>query len=474
MELAMELSAQEMHARLQRVLTNVFPDFETLERVERLSGGASQETYRIELTRGGKPAVLAMRRASGGIEGDITAAHPGLAVEALLMQAAARAGVPEPKVHHVLRPEDGVGAGFIMQWLDGFTLGAQIVKAPELAEIRPQLARRCGEVLAQIHGIDLVASGLDQHLQHQSAEEYVRQTWQRYQDFNTPQPMIDFTARWLLDHLPENTTPALVHNDFRNGNIMFDQQGIVAVLDWEVAHIGDPMRDLGWICTNSWRFGRSDLPVGGFGDYEDLFAGYESVSGKEVDRDRVRWWEVFGSFWWAIGCLGMAEHYRTGPDKTVERPAIGRRSSECQVDCVNLLIPGNVELIATETEHGSNEMPRMEELLVSVRDFLREEVMQETQGRTNFLARVASNSLDIAIREQVMGSRLKEGEVKRLNKVVHGDGTLDELRWKLVKDIRSQAIELDAPGLEDYLRFTVINQVAIDQPKYSGLKTAIS
>ena len=255
---------------------------------------------------------------------------------------------------------------------------------------------------------------------------------------------------------------------------MFDQQGIVAVLDWEVAHIGDPMRDLGWICTNSWRFGRSDLPVGGFGDYEDLFAGYESVSGKEVDRDRVRWWEVFGSFWWAIGCLGMAEHYRTGPDKTVERPAIGRRSSECQVDCVNLLIPGNVELVATETEHGSNEMPRMEELLVSVRDFLREEVMRETQGRTNFLARVASNSLDIAIREQVMGSRLKEGEVKRLNKVVHRDGTLDELRWKLVKDIRSQAIELDAPGLEDYLRFTVVNQVSIDQPKYSGLKTAIS
>ena len=330
------------------------------------------------------------------------------------------------------------------------------------------------QVLAKIHAIDLEETGLTRYLDAITPAEYVEQTWARYRDFETAQPMIDYTGRWLVDNLPGDYSPSLVHNDFRNGNIMFDQQGIVAVLDWEVAHIGDPMRDLGWICTNSWRFGRSDLPVGGFGDYEDLFAGYESVSGEEVDRDRVRWWEVFGSFWWAIGCLGMAEHYRTGPDKTVERPAIGRRSSECQVDCVNLLIPGNVELVATETEHGSNEMPRMEELLVSVRDFLREEVMRETQGRTSFLARVASNSLDIAIREQVMGSRLKEGEVKRLNKVVHGDGTLDELRWKLVKDIRSQAIELDAPGLEDYLRFTVVNQVSIDQPKYSGLKTAIS
>ena len=374
----------------------------------------------------------------------------------------------------MLDREDDLGDGFVMEWLDGITLGAKVVRDPELDEIRPTLARKSGEVLAKIHAIDLEETGLTRYLDAITPAEYVEQTWARYRDFETAQPMIDYTGRWLVDNLPGDYSPSLVHNDFRNGNIMFDQQGIVAVLDWEVAHIGDPMRDLGWICTNSWRFGRSDLPVGGFGDYEDLFAGYESVSGKEVDRDRVRWWEVFGSFWWAIGCLGMAEHYRTGPDKTVERPAIGRRSSECQVDCVNLLIPGNVELVATETEHGSNEMPRMEELLVSVRDFLREEVMRETQGRTSFLARVASNSLDIAIREQVMGSRLKEGEVKRLNKVVHRDGTLDELRWKLVKDIRSQAIELDAPGLEDYLRFTVVNQVSIDQPKYSGLKTAIS
>ena len=374
----------------------------------------------------------------------------------------------------MLDREDDLGDGFVMEWLDGITLGAKVVRDPELDEIRPTLARKSGEVLAKIHAIDLEETGLTTYLDAITPAEYVEQTWARYRDFETAQPMIDYTGRWLVDNVPGDYSPSLVHNDFRNGNIMFDQQGIVAVLDWEVAHIGDPMRDLGSICTNSWRFGRSDLPVGGFGDYEDLFAGYESVSGKEVDRDRVRWWEVFGSFWWAIGCLGMAEHYRTGPDKTVERPAIGRRSSECQVDCVNLLIPGNVELVATETEHGSNEMPRMEELLVSVRDFLREEVMRETQGRTNFLARVASNSLDIAIREQVMGWRLKEGEVKRLNELVHRDGTLDELRWKLVKDIRSHAIELDAPGLEDYLRFTVVNQVSIDQPKYSGLKTAIS
>ena len=138
------------------------------------------------------------------------------------------------------------------------------------------------------------------------------------------------------------------------------------------------------ICTNSWRFGVTELPVGGFGEYEDLFAGYESVTGQKVDAEHVKFWEVFGSFWWAVGCLGMAEHYRSGPDQTVERPAIGRRSSECQVDCVNLLIPGPVELIEPQDLTDSDDMPRADELLISVRDFLRD---AEVDYQRVFLAR---------------------------------------------------------------------------------------
>ena len=65
----------------------------------------------------------------------------------------------------------------------------------------------------------------------------------------------------------------------------------------------------------------------------------------------------------------MAEHFRSGPDKTVERPIIGRRTSECQVDCVNLLIPGPVELLKMSKAPSSVDMPRADELLVSVRDF---------------------------------------------------------------------------------------------------------
>ncbi|NCF44155.1 MAG: phosphotransferase [Proteobacteria bacterium] len=471
----MTITHGELEQALGRILPGVIADFDGLLKVERLSGGASQETYRITIATPAGERLLAMRRAAGGEEGELSAQHPGLAVEAKLMQVALAQGVPEPEVYHVLRPQDGIGAGFIMQWLEGEALGARIVKMPELDAVRPQLAHMFGATLARIHSIDLQVSGLSEDLQHLSPEDYVRQTWQRYRDLATPQPMIDFTARWLLDHLPQSYTPSLVHNDYRNGNVMVDANGIVAVLDWEVAHIGDPMRDLGWMLCHSWRFGRAHLPVGGFGAVDDFYAGYEAGSGTPVDRQAVKFWQVFGSFWWAVGCLGMAEHYRNGPDQSVERPGIGRRSSECQVDCVNLLIPGAVSLVAATPYAGLVDMPRADELLASVVDFLRQQVMPETTGRTQFLARVASNSLAIGQREMALGSAAAAQERSRLQSLLNStSGDLIDLRWQLVKALREGAMDLCVDGLAEHLRASIVNQVNIDQPRYPGLTTALN
>ncbi|MDD9964294.1 MAG: phosphotransferase [Gammaproteobacteria bacterium] len=465
----------DFNARLDAVIANHLPGCDGLIAVERLSGGASQETYRIRAKAGAGERLLAMRRAPGGLppQPEATGVHPGLAVEARLMQAARSVGVPEPEVFHVLEEADGLGEGFLMEWLDGEALGARIVRSPAFEAVRPKLAFECGRILARIHAIDLQATGLDQALDTITPAEFLEQTWERYRQFPTPQPMIDYAGRWLMDHLPDTPPLTLVHNDFRNGNFMIDGQGIIAVLDWEVAHIGDPMRDLGWICTNSWRFGRSDLPVGGFGHYADLFAGYEAETGQPVDPERVRFWEVFGSYWWAIGCLGMAEHYRSGPDQTVERPAIGRRSSECQVDCVNLLIPGPAKLVQGQEPTAASEMPRLDELLISVRDYLRGDVMAETSGRTNFLARVAGNSLDIVLRDLELGAPHRDAEQARLRNLLGADESLETLRWRLVHALRDGSMPLDHPGLAAHLRETVVNQVAIDQPKYSGFKTAV-
>ena len=470
----MDVQKPVLETTLEGILARNIPDFQRLLRVDRLSGGASQETYRIAIDTTAGEKLLAMRRAPGGMKVEPVPSHPGLDVEALLMRSARAAGVPEPQVYYVLQEADDLGEGFIMEWLEGEALGARIVRAPNYAKLRPRLAYECGKLMARIHNIDLDATGLRSRLFEITPREFVEQSWERYRLLETPQPMIDFTARWLMAHLPVAPRMCLVHNDFRNGNFMVNEEKVVAVLDWEIAHIGDPMRDLGWICVNSWRFG-GEQPVGGFGEYADLFRGYEEVSGQPVDIEQVKFWEVFGSFWWAVGCLGMAEHYRSGPDKTVERPSIGRRTSECQVDCVNLMIPGVVTPVQPNSTIQTLDMPRADELLTAVRDFLRADIMDSTSGRVNFLARVAGNALDIVIRENQLGGPARALELEKLRAFYGASAAADDLetlRWRLTRALRDGTQDLEDERLHDYLRHAVVNQIAIDQPRYSGFKVA--
>jgi aminoglycoside phosphotransferase (APT) family kinase protein len=434
---------------------------------ERLSAGASRETYKLTVHMPQGERLLALRRGTGGEEAPLLGVGPGLDTEPLLFRAARNAGAPGPGVVMELAPGDGLGAGFVMDWVEGETLGGRIARSPAFAGIRPSLAHQCGVILARLHAIDLQASGLAGRLQPFTPEEAVRRTHAAYLAFASPQPMIDYAARWLLDHLPATRLPALVHGDFRNGNLMVSADyGVRAVLDWELAHVGDPMRDLGWLCTRSWRFG-SDKPVGGFGDYDQLFAGYESLAGQAVDREAVRFWEVFGSFWWAVGCLSMAQSWRSGAEASVERPAIGRRSSECQIDCVNLLIPGPANLPdASSASLSAASLPDTSELLRSVQGFLSDIALGG--GRSAFLARVASNSLGVVEREATLGAAARERERAAAARLLGVEAPLESLRADLANAIRTGAISLENPDLRQLLRDSVLAQVLIDQPGYPG------
>lgn len=458
-----------LHQHLDAVLRREFAGIERLLSIERLSGGASQETYKISAQTKAGELRLCMRRAPGGIVDEATQERPGLDVEAALMRSARSAGVPEPEIYYLLKPQDQLGEGFIMQWLDGETLGRRIVKAPELKGARSRLAEQCGRLLARIHRIDLEVQGLDKGLTRLTPSEFLERTWERYRLLETPQPMIDYSARWLLEHLPKEHRMCLVHNDFRNGNLMVNEEGICAVLDWETAHIGDPVRDLGWLCTRSWRFG-GEHPVGGFGTRDALLHAYAEESGHRVSRQHLKFWEVFGSFWWSVGCLGMANHYRTGPDRTVERPAIGRRTSECQADCVNLLIPGRFQAVDASSPDTGLDMPETSELLESVHDFLRTEVIPATQGRLRFLSLVASNSLAILMRESRLCEAHRREEQRRLRTLLGVNGDLLELRRLLCEKLRNGEIPLNTAELTAHLRQTVMNQLLIDQPKYPALE----
>lgn len=300
-----------------------------------LSGGASQETWRFDIAHPDGPIGAILRRSPRGY-GAAPSRAAGLGAEAQLMQLAFEAGLPSPRVLHVLVPEDELGAGFIMQRVEGETIARKILRDAEFAAVRPHLARQIGGVLAGLHGLPL-----DQlpTLRRMSAAREIADFERDYRSLNWPKPVFELALRWLRDHDPgPSTEETLVHGDFRNGNLIIGADGVRAVLDWELAHLGDPMEDLGWVCVNSWRFGEIDKPVGGFGSREELFAGYEAA-GRKVDPDRVRFWEVMGTLRWGIMCGGMMQRFREGPDHSMERAMIGRRASETEIDLLRLLSP---------------------------------------------------------------------------------------------------------------------------------------
>lgn len=302
----------------------------------RLSGGASQETWSFDITHPEGTIGAILRRAPPGY-GAAPGRAAGLDAEAVLMQLAYDASLPSPKVLHVLQAADELGTGFIMQRVAGETIPRKILRDDEFASARPKLARLCGEILAGIHG--LAASGLPQ-LRRMDAATEIAELRQEIDNSGWPRPVFELALRWLRDNDPgPSARVTLVHGDFRHGNLMIGPDGVRAVLDWELAHLGDPMEDLGWICVNSWRFGGIDRPVGGFGAREDLFAGYEAASGIVVDSERVKFWEVMGTLRWGVMCVGMMQRFRLGPDHSMERAMIGRRSSETEIDLLRLLAP---------------------------------------------------------------------------------------------------------------------------------------
>ncbi|HLG84806.1 MAG TPA: phosphotransferase family protein [Bradyrhizobium sp.] len=301
----------------------------------KLSGGASQETWSFEIVGAGGNLGAILRRAPKGYGAAPTRAA-GLAAEARLMQLAHDAGVPSPRVLHVLEPEDDLGTGFIMARVDGETIARKILRDAEFALARPKLARQLGRIAATIHG--LPREKLPE-LRRLTATVELAELAREYRSLNWPKPVFELALHWLGRNDPgPPQRETLVHGDFRHGNLIIGPDGVRAVLDWELAHLGDPMEDLGWICVNSWRFGEIDKPVGGFGSREELFAGYEAAGGN-VDADRVKFYEVMGTLRWGVMCGGMMQRFRLGPDHSMERAMIGRRASETEIDLLRLLAP---------------------------------------------------------------------------------------------------------------------------------------
>jgi aminoglycoside phosphotransferase (APT) family kinase protein len=316
-----------------------------------LTGGASRQTWSfdavIDFGRGKTKTLPLVLRSDprGGpnfMEREL---------EYRLLKAAGDEGVPVPKVH--LMGDDSLGLPFfLMERVEGETIPRRLLRDDIYAEARRSMTRQLATALAGIHRIAIERHGLSGEgglslppEDKSPAETELSRFEQTYRAI-TPEahPAFELAIRWLRKHEPPAAERGLVHGDYRIGNVIFGPEGTRAILDWELAHIGDPMEDLGWICVRSWRFGNDDLPVGGIGTREEFWRAYEAAGGSAVDPDRVRFWEVFGNLRWGIICVSQARTYLSGVGSgaapaggQVELASIGRRTSETEWELLNLM-----------------------------------------------------------------------------------------------------------------------------------------
>ena len=255
----------------------------------------------------------------------------GVRLEAALLAAAARADVPVPEVVASGDDDAGLAASFVvMDFVEGETIPRRILRDARLESARAGLAAQCGRTLAALHRIPIAdVPGLPGG----DPLEALRAVLDR---LGQPHPTFELAFRWLGETRPARGAPVVVHGDFRNGNLIVGPDGLRAVLDWELAHTGDPLEDLGWLCVKAWRFG-APLRVGGFGSTEQLVDAYQAASGRTVDPGALRWWEVLGTLRWGIICIVQAVTHTSGAVRSVELAAIGRRVCEVEWDLLELL-----------------------------------------------------------------------------------------------------------------------------------------
>jgi len=296
-----------------------------------LSGGAVAESWWFDAVTDDVTYEMILRRSRN--PHDDAGVYVSKQTEAEIQMLAITGGVPVPKVHFILDEADAIGIGYVMQRIAGETIPRKILRDEKYAGARDMMARQCGEILYRIHVLD---PGRILGLKQLENGRQLEDLFALYQSFDEPRPVFEYAFNWLKKQVPDDPAPCLVHSDFRNGNLIVGVDGIHAILDWEMAHLGDPMEDLGWLCVNSWRFGNIDKPVGGFGDREDLFAGYEAAGGT-IDPKKVHFWEVYGTLKWGLICRMQSLTHLNGIARSVELAAIGRRVSETELDLLQLL-----------------------------------------------------------------------------------------------------------------------------------------
>ncbi|MGB5076908.1 MAG: phosphotransferase family protein [Sphingorhabdus sp.] len=429
---------------LERFVARTLGGQDSLQDLIRLTGGANMESW--SFNHAGQGYVLRRSPSAAMMAGRVY----GHDVEAAIVRAARAAGVRAPEIVAEIDVSDCLGTGYLMKRVEAEVNPARILSDPP-AGLLPELARE----LAHIHAVPLQSLP---EIPFPDAASLCADLRDRFLQYGGDRPVMALAFKWLEDHAPVAVEPVLLHGDFRMGNIMVGPDGLAAVLDWELAHLGDRHQDLAFGCINSWRFGHIDRPAFGVGALDVLWQCYKQESGVDVDPGRFRYWLVYSTLWWGICCLQMAEIWRSGLDASLERAVIGRRASETEVDLLMLLeqdAPAAERAsitIAPAADPRRQGEPSSVEMLEALASWIETDVKPKFQGRDKFMSAVAINAIGMLTRE------------------AQSPGFVHDR--KLADELMTGRQSLDTPGLLAELKRQAIEKLATDQPRYSALAKA--
>jgi aminoglycoside phosphotransferase (APT) family kinase protein len=288
-----------------------------ISKLARIPGGASRETYRFRArySANGKEhdRALILRR-----DPPASLIETERATEFRAYRAFFKLGLPVPEpIALELGGEALDRPFFIMTEVENCATGG-IMSPDPYGNFREKIGRQFFENLGLIAKADPRTIGLEDFDGPKNASDcwsHEVARWERVveEDEVEPQPIVRAAIRWLKRHPPPPAQKiSVVHGDYRTGNFLFDDKGEMrAILDWEMAHLGDPFEDLAWAFDPLWSNGDEARP-GGMVPRAEAIAIWEKTSGLRFNKDAFRWWEIFASLKGAAIWISAAREYADG------------------------------------------------------------------------------------------------------------------------------------------------------------------
>ena len=304
--------------------------------LERMSGGAVQQNWALDVQVSSGPFA-------GPQQWVLRMDAPASVAESLarreefrVLGAMHEARVLAPRPLWLCEEPAVMGRSFfVMERLPSVAAGHKVARDPALVPDRRGLARELAATLARIHSVKpphpslsfLATSLALDNVAHYRA--YLDTLVERH-------PVLEWGLRWCERHAPAREETTFIHRDYRTGNYLVHEGSLAGVLDWEFAAYGNPLEDVGWLFAKCWRFGQHQYEVGGVADTEPFLREYETRSGRTVDAQALRYWQVMAHLRWAVIALQQRERHRSGVEPSLELALTGHILGDLELEILAL------------------------------------------------------------------------------------------------------------------------------------------